>query len=124
MKVSAEEYKKLAKNTAKYRNRAGVYKGEYFHSRFESIRYEELMLLETAKEIFNLRKQVWWNLHVNKEKIGSYVADFQYVNKQGTLIIEDCKGYQTDLSKWKIKHFKAQYPEIEFRIVKEEKKRR
>ena len=87
--------------------------------------------MEHAGGISNLRWQSRWLLFVAPigskyyTQVGTYVSDFDYFEfgheKQ---VVEDVKGFMTPLAKWKIKHFKAQYPEIEFRIVKEERKKK
>lgn len=65
-------------------------------------------------EITELRRQVrfvLWahNWHKEQaEKVGEYVADFVYFNKEGEQIIEDYKGGITDLASWKIRHMAAQ----------------
>ena len=80
---------------------------EVFHSRKEMRRYQDLLLLEKAGQIHNLRREVkyllipsqretiWKN---GKPKQGkcierevSYIADFVY-EENGQTIVEDVKG--------------------------------
>ena len=100
--------------------------GITFHSRKEANRYRELRLLEKAGEIHDLQLQSRYDLTVGPSlatKIGEYRADFQYCEcrradkcAQSQVVVEDVKGMDTPLSKWKRKHVKAQYG-IEVRIV-------
>ena len=68
-----------------------------FDSRKEARRYEELRLLECAGEIRDLQCQVAFELlpAEGKERPVVYVADFVYRAKDGTLVVEDTKGYRT-----------------------------
>ena len=88
----------------------------FFHSKREHRRFFVLRLREKAGEIRNLKRQVPYALNVNGQLIGKIVMDFTYdeltdigINQlsQWQFIDEDCKGYQTDLSKWQHKLFKA-----------------
>lgn len=88
---------------------ARIYKvgDEVFHSRKELHRYEELLLLEKAGQIHNLRREVkyllipaqretvWKNGKHRQGKViereCSYIADFVY-EENGQTIVEDVKG--------------------------------
>jgi len=101
----------------KYGARAVVVDGVRFPSQREANRYGELRLLERAGEIRDLTLQPRFELHahllsiVHKPpvSIGAYLADFAYVTKDGTTVIEDCKGFRTPLYRWKKKHVEAEY---------------
>lgn len=99
--------------TNKYRNRKVSRYGKTFDSMKEARRYAELMLLEKAGEISELRTQVRfvliptqyeqkWDSRLNVtvkgkliERECSYVADFVYRDKDGLTVVEDTKGYKT-----------------------------
>ncbi len=97
--------------------------GLSFASKAEAKRYAELRLLEKAGEVSNLRLQPRYELLVDNAnypqdgrgrqvQIGRYIADFAYVriwNGRGKAIVEDVKGYDLPLAKWKRKHCEAQY---------------
>lgn len=94
----------------KYRAKPTFVDGIRFASKHEASRYIELRLLYQAREIVNLTLQPRFQLKVGDVVIGHYRADFQYFDKRkGCVIIEDSKGYRTDLYRWKKKHFEAQY---------------
>lgn len=99
-----------------------TYDGILFASKREMRRYQELKLLERAGEIRNLALQVPLVLSAGNDRrtsIGKYVSDFVYQERDGQdwiTRVEDVKGYDTPLSKWKRKHVTAQYG-IEVRIV-------
>lgn len=90
--------------------------GRTFASKKEMRRYAQLKLLERAGEIENLELQPRFVLIPKPNKI-SYYADFKYT-ENGKEVIEDVKGYETQIFKLKHKMFKHFYPEKELRIVK------
>lgn len=72
-----------------------------FDSQLERRRYNELLLLEKAGKISELRRQVKYELIPNQYKDGkclyrkvTYVADFTYM-EDGALVVEDSKGFKT-----------------------------
>lgn len=103
---------------SKYGNRKVTVDGLLFDSKGEASRWLELCLLEKAKEISGLKRQVRYSLYSNDMHICDYVADFEY-SQNGAIITEDFKGVVTDLFKLKAKLFEAQ----EGRKVKITKKR-
>ena len=91
----------------------GSIKFLFFDSTSEAGRWSSLLLLESRGKISNLRRQVRYPLHAagvnRKERIGHIVPDFEYLDQDGNRVVEDHKGQLMDLSKWKMKHFKAEY---------------
>ena len=97
---------------SKYNNRKVRRDGLTFDSKKEHKRYNELLLLEQAGEIANLRRQVKFVLiptqrepniigsrgGVKKgrllERECSYIADFVY-RENGKMVVEDAKGLRT-----------------------------
>lgn len=78
-----------------------------YASKREAARAAELHLLEKAGEITNLHEQFPFVLAlpngVDKRPI-KYIADFRYHEKHPSgwqLIVEDCKGFRTDVYKLK-----------------------
>lgn len=90
----------------KYGNKLTVINGTRFHSKGESRRFLELQLLEKAEKISNLKLQVTFPLIVNGVEVATYKADFTYI-ENSKLVIEDYKGFQTDIFKLKWKILKA-----------------
>ncbi|MBQ0035556.1 MAG: DUF1064 domain-containing protein [Firmicutes bacterium] len=86
--------------------------GITFDSKKEANRYLELKLLERAKKISNLRLQVPYVL-IEKSKYGQqivYKADFVYFDEDAKeTVIEDTKGYRTDVYKLKARMMKERY---------------
>lgn len=100
---------------SKYGARRCVVDGISFHSKAEGKRYAELKMLERSAIISMLTLQPRFELHVKGVKVGSYVADFHYYDKEkGVWVVEDKKGFRTPLYKFKLKVFRALYPEINF----------
>ena len=97
---------------SKYNNRKMQRDGLTFDSKKEHKRYNELLLLEQAGEIANLRRQVKFVLiptqrepsqigtrgGVKKGKLlereCAYIADFVYT-ENGKIVVEDTKGLRT-----------------------------
>lgn len=106
----------------KYRNRKTVFNGIEFDSKLEARRYSELIVLERGGAISNLTLQPEFELLPSFKKGGKtyrrvvYRADFSYM-QGGKLIIEDTKGFKTDVYKLKKKLFEYKYPNLTIREV-------
>lgn len=101
----------------KYHNKKIVVEGKTFDSKKEAERYQALKMLENANIISNLSRQVPFELipKQKNERAVKYIADFVYVEvTTGKIIVEDVKGFKTDVYKLKRKLFKWRYPEYEF----------
>lgn len=84
----------------------------YFASKFEAKRYGELSLMEKTGQITELRCQISYPIKVNGVDVCKYVADFQYKDLAGNLVVEDTKGDEkavTDVFKIKRKLIGALY---------------
>lgn len=97
----------------KYHNKKCSYNGLTFDSKRERDRYCELLILQKAGKIHDLRCQVPFRLvPVQRgpdtlgprggrkrgkliEKAVDYVADFVYLDEQGKTVVEDAKGVRT-----------------------------
>ena len=77
-----------------------------FDSRREARRHEQLLLLEKARDIADLKRQVPFRLEVNGELVCTYKADFTYI-KKGVLVVEDAKGCKTPVYRLKKKLMRA-----------------
>lgn len=89
-------------SVSKYHAKKEVVDGITFASRKEASRYRQLKLLEKAKAIQDLKLQQKFPL-IPKSKYGReirYVSDFTYY-ENGVLVVEDTKGYKTDVYKLK-----------------------
>jgi hypothetical protein len=103
---------RLKPTRSKYGAKRCTIDGEAFDSQGEAARWQELRLLERAKQIAALVRQVRVPLEVQQPSgdpvvIGEYVADFAYLEAD-RYVLEDFKGCDTPLSAWKRKHVKAQ----------------
>ncbi len=78
--------------------------GQVFDSVREFHRYGVLRLLERAVKISDLKRQVSFELIPKQdgERACNYVADFTYM-ENGKLVVEDCKGYATEVFRLKKK---------------------
>ena len=81
-----------------------------FDSKREARRYQDLCILKRIGEIDLLTLQPSFPLVVEGVQIGVYRADFSYVlTKNGELVVEDVKGFDVPLGRWKRRHAEAQY---------------
>ena len=94
---------------SKYGNKITFVDGIKFHSAKEARRYRELKLLERAGHITDLRRQVkyvlWPTIYDDDGKLlfhgRNYYADFVYRDRSGKIVVEDCKGFRTEVYKMK-----------------------
>lgn len=86
---------------AKYRNKKTIINGIAFDSKKEAKRYQELLQLEEAGAITDLKLQSKFEL-IPSQRIGgkvveracTYKADFVYM-QDGEMVVEDTKGFRT-----------------------------
>ena len=121
---------------SKFNNEPVTVDGIRYDSHNEARRHAFLKLMEKAGEISNLRYHVNFELipQITKEEIVHlktkdkvitkvvqsaryYEADFVYINKKGEEIVEDFKGQETDLFRFKAALFFYIYKKP-IRIVK------
>lgn len=106
--------------TNKYHNTITTVDGIKFRSKKESDRYQELILLEKAGEISDLKIQVPYvvadsvSWHGKTIKAIKYYADFEYTDR-GIKVVEDTKGKLIALYVLKKSLFISRYPHIDFR---------
>lgn len=91
----------------KYRNKPVIIDGIKFPSIKEGNRYLVLKQQQKEGKIQLLKRQVTYKLIVNDILICKYRADFVYYDMDGTLIVEDAKGYRTPEYKLKRSLMKA-----------------
>jgi len=119
MKAVAKTAKK-----SKYNNRKKDIDGYTFDSKAESRRYSDLLLLEKAKIISDLRVHPVYLLQKSfrtpegkSVRAINFELDFDYI-ENGIKVVEDVKGVETAAFKLKHKMFLKMYPDIRFEIVK------
>jgi len=86
---------------------------QHFHSTSEAKRYATLLLFQSRGKISNLRTQVHFplytiNPHGLKQKVTTYILDFEYDDENGKRVCEEHKGGMTNIADLKIKWFEAQ----------------
>lgn len=116
------------KPKSKYHNEPVVVDGVRYDGKGEYLRWCFLQMMEQAGEISNLRYHVKYELipaitedvvvHLKtKDKVVTktvqsaryYEADFVYINKNGEEVVEDFKGQETELFKFKAALFRYKY---------------
>ena len=117
---------KKGESKNKYKNKKIEVDGIIFDSKKEAKRYTELKILEKAGKIRDLKLQPKFELiptlRIEGYKtmpITVYKADFEYMEQEtGKFIVEDVKGFKTDVYKLKKKMFLYRYSGVyEFREV-------
>jgi hypothetical protein len=89
---------------SKYKNEKTEVDGILFSSQHEAGRYIQLRYLKKAGHIKDLRLQVPYELNPGGTHSYKYYADFVYYDiSTGETIVEDAKGYKTDVYKKKKK---------------------
>ena len=95
--------------------------GILFDSKWEAERYGQLVILQRANHIRDLKTQVRFDIVINEQKVCTYVADFTYheINQDGSeeFIVEDAKGLETGVFRLKKKLMKI-VNDIEIKISK------
>ena len=122
--VSIDEYRELLKTQANTRgNERTTIDGYTFDSRAEASRYSELVLMEKAGVISNLRVHPTYELQAafkdgagGKHRAISYEGDFGYI-EDGRAVVEDVKGHRTAVFLLKEKMFRYTHPYIDFRVI-------
>lgn len=122
--MKLEEYKRLCNKGGKYHSEKITINGIKFDSKKEANRYYELKLLEKQGYIKDLKLQHKFELQPGFKKNGEtyrpilYIADFVYLDlKTNKNIVEDVKGYKTDVYKLKKKMFEYVYPDLELKEI-------
>ena len=101
--------------------------GIKFASPGESERYLELRIMLLKNQIKHLELQPVFELQPKFRKNGTlyrdirYIADFRVTNLDGSIVIEDVRGwggYTTDIYKIKKKLFEYKYPELSLIALK------
>ena len=103
----------------KYNARMVSLDGFTFDSSMEAQRYAELKILEKAGEIRDLKIHPEYVLEPSFKKNGKtyrkivYEADFSYTDANTEEeIVEDVKGYKTDVYRLKRRLFEARFPNL------------
>ena len=103
----------------KYHSKKTIIDGITFDSKKEANRYCELKLLEKAGKIKDLQLQYQFVLQPPFRKNGKsiraiiYVADFVYFDLERMKnVVEDVKGYKTDVYLIKKKMFEYKFPDL------------
>lgn len=99
----------INKKPSKYGNKITEVDGIKFHSKKEALRYGELLWLLKGEKIKSLGLQPAFKLEVNGQLVCKYIGDFIYERNNGEWVIEDVKGYRTEIYKLKKKLFLAIY---------------
>jgi hypothetical protein len=106
---------------AKYNNHHTWVDGICFDSQMEADRYGQLKMLMRAGTIKSFCRQPEFVLTEGngEQRAITYKADFIVFNLDGSVTVEDTKGYESEQWKRTYKMFEAKYPDIEISVLKE-----
>jgi hypothetical protein len=122
-KAKPEKTKTEKKKPRKYRNKKVLVNGIKFDSLKEAKRYIVLKMKLLTGEITYLKLQPEFVLQEGFRKDGKwhraikYRADFRYRTVAGETVIEDTKGYRTEVFNIKQKLFESRYPELSLKLI-------
>ena len=124
VKLSSNFLRGMVRTTSKYQNKKVTYNDIKFDSIKEKNRYIQLKMLEKAGEIKDLQLQKTFTLQPGFKKNGTtyraitYKADFVYLDlRTNKNIVEDTKGFKTEVYKIKKKLFEYNYPDLEIKEI-------
>ena len=89
------------RKASKYKAKSVEHDGHFFASLAECDHYLQLKLLLRAGEITDLVLQPRFLLEVNTLKVCEYRGDFQFLDRDGVLHVQDKKGVRTQAYKIK-----------------------
>jgi len=126
--ITADEYRHMLtakpRRAHKYRAVKVELDGHRFDSQAEASQYRLLRLMEREGIIRDLElqprfllKAAFTDSNGKRHRKVEYVADFQYVESNGHTVIEDVKGVSTPVFRLKEKLFRAEYPELDLRVI-------
>ena len=108
----------------KFHNKKTYVDGIKFDSKLEAKRYKELKLMQRTGLIKDLVLQPEFELQPTFRKNGktyrkiTYRADFSYIRvKDNEMVVEDTKGFKTDVYGVKKKLFEYNYPDLTIKEV-------
>lgn len=96
-----ETFVQAAPAPNKFRNVITEIDGIKFRSKLEGTRYLQLKMMLRAGLIHDMKMQVPYDLQVNGVHITRYIADFVVTYADGTVVVEDTKGVETEAFKIK-----------------------
>jgi hypothetical protein len=108
-RLSLEEFRAQQQKAHKYRAKGCRVDGRWFPSQRQGRRYEELKLLVLGGTITDLQidnRETTFRLEVNGQLVCKYRADAVY-RERGKLVVEDSKGFPTEVYKLKRKLMQA-----------------
>lgn len=110
-RLSLDEYNILVGKKArpsKYNNKKVDLNGVEFDSTRECRRYQDLELMQRGGQIFELKRQVPYDITIDGAHICTWIADFTY-RINGKQVTEDVKGFKTPEYKLKKRLVEAIY---------------
>lgn len=103
---------------SKFNNENVRLAGYTFDSKAEALHFLVLQDMVKQGEIRSFRYHVPYKLFgKNGTEVGSHETDFEVLNLDGSLEIQEVKGYTTDTWKLKKKLFEDNYPDLRYVVI-------
>ena len=118
MPVAMSGVKQLYFKQNKYGNKKTVVDGIKFDSKLEAEYYQLLKFKKAQGHIQDFKLQPRYTLQETFKRDGktyrsiTYVADFEIMQNDGSVVVVDCKGMMTDVFKIKAKLFTKLYGKL------------
>ena len=118
MQVVMSGVKQLYFKQNKYGNKKTVVDGIKFDSKLEAEYYQLLKFKKAQGHIQDFKLQPRYTLQETFKRDGktyrsiTYVADFEIMQNDGSVVVADCKGMMTDVFKIKAKIFTKLYGKL------------
>ena len=118
MQVVMSGVKRLYFKKNKYGNKKTVVDGIKFDSKLEAEYYQLLKFKKAQGHIQDFKLQPRYTLQETFKRDGktyrsiTYVADFEIMQNDGSVVVADCKGMMTDVFKIKAKIFTKLYGKL------------
>lgn len=100
------------------------HQGHIHHSRGEAGWCNNLELRKKAGDIADYETQVSYDFIVNGKKVCGHRPDFRVHGTDGSVWIEEYKGWGSEIWRLKKALFEALYPDIKYVVIKHQNKRR
>ena len=92
--------------------------GHIHHSRGEAGYCDVLAILKRGRKIKGYEIQKKFELTAHGKHITNHYPDFLVTELDGSIRVDEYKGFATEIWRIKMKMFKAQYPEIPYNVIK------
>lgn len=118
--ISISEFRNLTRKRARYSAATSSHcqEGHWHQSKLEAAHCNQLFAMKRGGAVKEVETQVKYRLEVNGALIATHYVDFRVTLKDGSIMVVETKGKETD--RWRMLHrlFQAIYPDIPYEVWK------